>query len=163
MELHLAAREGVVVLKVLVTGSRDWDNRHSLNRTLSKIDQLRTIKTIIVGDARGADEQAAWYGKKVLHCNVKVYEAQWQRQGKRAGYIRNMTMAEENPDIKLCVAFLVTPDPSMTDDQIARLNRGTRSMIAIAEERGIPVVEVHSSKKNERTSERHRKGLEPTP
>lgn len=55
-------------------------------------------------------------------------KADWFRYGKRAGYLRNQKMLDENKDISLVLAFTVGYD-----------SLGTNHMIKIAKNAGIPV------------------------
>lgn len=108
-------------MKVLVCGSRHFDQYQLLSSTLDAIKPL----SIIEGEARGADEMAAVYAE---HNGIPVerYPANWELHGKAAGPIRNTQMLKEGkPD--LVVAFLA-PD-----------SRGTRNMIDQATKAGIPV------------------------
>ena len=106
-------------LKVLVCGGRDFSDYKLLTRTL---DQLRPT-TIVHGAARGADSMAGEYAKRqVIPC--QVFPAEWNKYGKRAGYVRNQQMLDEGkPD--LVVAFPGGP--------------GTRMMVKIAREQGFKV------------------------
>lgn len=81
---------------------------------------------VIHGDAKGADTMAdSW--AVVNWCEIQSYPADWDKYGKRAGYLRNMQMlVEGKPD--LVVAF-----PG---------GRGTANMIKLAEEAGVEVIKV---------------------
>ena len=108
-------------MKVLVCGSRSWIYQGVMYRRLR---QLPPGSTIISGGARGADELAEWLAP-ALGFTSKVYPADWETFGKRAGYIRNVQMLEQDPD--LVIAFW--------DGE----SRGTAHTIREAEKRGIPV------------------------
>lgn len=92
-------------LRVLVCGGRDFENKNWLFRVLDEIHQREGggIGTLIHGNARGADNLAAWWAD----CNKVVqmaFPADWGVHGKAAGPIRNAKMLElGRPD--LCVAF----------------------------------------------------------
>lgn len=84
---------------------------------------------IVHGGCRGADnisgEIAAEYiGVEKIH----VYPAQWDKYGKPAGIIRNQQMLEEESP-ELVFAF---------HNDIAS-SRGTKHMVKIASEAGVPV------------------------
>ena len=109
-------------MKILITGSRTWTDKKIILKALSK--QL-DILYIIHGGARGADSLAGEAARE-LKLDVKVYPAEWNKYGKRAGYLRNKQMLDtEKPDLVL--AF--HKDSS----------RGTQHTINLARERGIPV------------------------
>lgn len=81
--------------KLIVAGSRSFNDYELLSRTLFAIaeDVDPTIEiSIVSGMAKGADMLAAQFAKE--H-NIKLYEfpADWDRYGKRAGYLRNEEMA----------------------------------------------------------------------
>src|SRR6266540_5681183 len=83
--------------KVLVCGSRDWTDRKSINKVFKELP----IDTIIIhGAARGVDtlahEYADAYGFK-----IDKYPANWELYGKRAGFIRNLEMLDQSPDLVL--------------------------------------------------------------
>ena len=79
----------------LVVGSRTFNNYDLLQ---AKLDFLLQNKvkggiTIVSGGARGADTLAELYAKKHNY-HLKVFPADWNTFGKRAGYIRNEVMHE---------------------------------------------------------------------
>ncbi len=78
-------------MKVIVAGSRGFDNYNFLAKKLDKI--LQDVNpTIICGEARGADTLGKKYAE--LHSyKVMSFPADWSK-GKGAGYIRNEQMAE---------------------------------------------------------------------
>ena len=78
---------------------------------------------IISGMARGADSAAVdWSVSNWV--KLEEYPADWNKYGKRAGYIRNTQMLEEGkPD--MVIAF-----PG---------GRGTEMMCNLAEKKGVPV------------------------
>ena len=108
--------------KVLVTGDRYWTAKHIIMQVL----QATKPKIVVEGEQRGADilakECALALGIKVLK-----YEANWIKYGKAAGPLRNREMIKENPEIVL--AF---------HDNIEK-SKGTRNMIMLANNRGVPV------------------------
>lgn len=108
-------------MKVLVCGSRRFNDRKLLDEILSRLD----ITTVIEGQARGADSLAREYAEG-RGIPVLSFPAQWDKHGKTAGPIRNLQMLTEGkPDY--VVAFL------------AKDSKGTKHMIEIAEKAGIPV------------------------
>lgn len=107
-------------MKVLVCGSRHFNDYELLKKTL---DELPTITEIIEGEARGADSLGKEYGIR-RGITVRAFPAFWDKHGKAAGAIRNNQMLSEGkPDMVL--AFL------------ARDSRGTKHMIEIAQKAGV--------------------------
>lgn len=108
-------------MRILVCGSRHFNDCFILKEVLEKLE----IKTIIHGDARGADRLAGGYARTWGIEEVK-FPADWEKYGKAAGPIRNQQMLEEGkPD--MVIAFL------------APNSRGTKDMISRAEKANIPV------------------------
>lgn len=112
-------------MRLLVCGSRDWEDEVELCRILDKLNAVFYIDEIIEGEQRGADLMArAWATDRGI--SPAPYPAEWRRYGKRAGAIRNRRMlAEGRPD--LVVAF---PMPGSV---------GTWDMVGIARKAGILV------------------------
>lgn len=91
--------------------------------TLDKLASVHNITEIISGHARGADQIAEMYADE-KGIPVRVFPADWDKYGKKAGYIRNKKMLDEGqPD--LVIAF-----PG---------GRGTEMMCILAEMADIPV------------------------
>lgn len=112
-------------MKLLVCGGRDFNQPEKLYQVLYKLVASHSITHVIHGDARGADSLAGEWARGAGIQEVRC-PANWDRHGKRAGYIRNAAMLELAPD--LVVAF-----PG---------GRGTDMMVKLAEEAGVEVVHV---------------------
>ena len=74
-------------MRVAVIGSRDFSDYELLKKTLSKFD----ISVIVSGGARGADSLAERYAEE-FNIDLDVYPAEWDKYGKRAGFLRNQTI-----------------------------------------------------------------------
>ena len=112
------------MFRVIIAGSRDFDNYDFLRKKMGFL--LQDIKeeiVIICGMARGADLLGKRYAEENSY-RVLEYPAQWDKYGKRAGYLRNIEMAE-NADA--LVAFW--------DGR----SKGTKHMIDIAINRDLKV------------------------
>jgi hypothetical protein len=97
------------VLKVLVTGSRDWTDARKIELEIFRA--LYEHKTpfheaVLMHGAcpTGADALADTYAVETGMHRVR-YPANWDRHGKRAGYLRNALMIEDGPDV--CLAFIL--------------------------------------------------------
>jgi hypothetical protein len=82
-------------LKLIVFGGRDFDDYPLLDETLTALSNTiyhDVAISIVTGMAKGADALAVQFAKE--H-NIKLYEfpANWDKYGKRAGYLRNEEMA----------------------------------------------------------------------
>lgn len=106
-------------VRVIVTGSREWTNKHEMRRVLGG---LPLGSTVVHGGARGADSIADEVARE-LGLEVEVFPADWEQYGKRAGHIRNQQMVDAGADY--CLAF---PLPG---------SRGTYDMMERAERAGI--------------------------
>ena len=79
-------------MRIIVAGSRDFNNYEVLDKILS-CEINPPFDTIISGDARGADSLGAeWADKHGIP--VKYFPAYWETYGKGAGFIRNAEMGE---------------------------------------------------------------------
>lgn len=108
-------------MRVLVTGSRDWDDRIGLTRMLHAfvvvphwepgfdsegvfVDYIKPHDFVLVHGAnpKGADH---WADQWCLGWNfvAERHPANWDEFGKSAGFIRNQQMVDSGID--LCLAF----------------------------------------------------------
>lgn len=110
--------------RVLVCGGRDFNDASLFERTLNGLPERPRM--VIQGGANGADRLARWWAT-FNHVEVETYTAQWQRDGKAAGPIRNQAMLiNGRPD--LVIAF-----PG---------GRGTADMVRRARAAGVEVREI---------------------
>lgn len=113
--------------RILITGSRDWQDRDAIWRalgdTVGPIDITR--ETVLVSGAcpRGADALAEEWARK-YGLTIERHPANWQLEGKRAGFIRNARMVHLGADV--CLAF------------IRNGSRGASHTARLAEQAGIP-------------------------
>ena len=114
-------------IRIIIAGSRDFSDYDLLKRTLAKRQQSLEDVTIISGTARGADRLGERFA--VEH-NLKLIRmpADWDRYGKRAGYLRNVAMAEHASEATgVLYAFW------------DGCSRGTQHMINIAKKHALEV------------------------
>lgn len=117
-----------VELRVLVCGSRTFDDRGAVYTVLDGLD-LETSGHVLVihGAANGADTLAAQWATQTERAQVP-YPASWEQFGKRAGYVRNAQMlAEGKPDVVW--AFV---------DKPLNESKGTAMMVDLAAKAGVP-------------------------
>lgn len=112
--------------KVLVCGGRTFTDDDLVNNTLTKLLETYDIECIIEGDAPGADRLAGTWARNHAIPNFK-YPADWNKQGKAAGPLRNAKMLLDGRP-NLVVAF-----PG---------GRGTADMVRKAKASGVEVIEV---------------------
>ena len=113
------------IYKIIIAGGRDFMDYNLLKEKVNKILQEKRVShkiVIISGCARGADTLGLRYASENAF-DVEEYPANWDKYGKKAGYMRNVEMAE-NADA--LIAFW--------DGK----SKGTKHMIDIATERNLP-------------------------
>ena len=114
------------IYKIIIAGGRDFMDYNLLKEKTNKILQEKKVThkiVIISGCARGADTLGLRYASENAF-DVEEYPANWDKYGKKAGYMRNVEMAE-NADA--LIAFW--------DGK----SKGTKHMIDIATERNLPI------------------------
>lgn len=99
-------------VRVLVCGSREWDDAQAVSRFLASYG---CHDTVIHGAARGADMLADKVARS-RRCTVESYPADWEQHGKAAGPIRNQQMLDEGRP-SLVIAF---GQGKGTDDMVRR-------------------------------------------
>ena len=112
--------------RILVCGGRDYKDQERVFKVLDKALEAFKELHIIEGGAPGADTCAKnWSLSRGI--TFDEYPAEWERFGKRAGYIRNAMMLDVGkPD--LVIAF-----PG---------GKGTRMMIDLAKKANVNVREI---------------------
>ena len=108
------------MFKVIIAGGRDFSDydllKVKMNRILSNIaDEI----VVISGTARGADSLGEKYATEMGY-KLEKYPANWNKYGKRAGYLRNEQMADV---AHACVCFWDSK------------SKGTKHMIDLANEK----------------------------
>lgn len=114
--------------RILVTGSRDWDD-HDMVRANLATAVFQKVPAVIVHGAcpSGADAIASWWIRqhRIIGLTEERHPADWRANGKAAGPIRNAHMVNLGADLVL--AF------------IRNGSRGASHTAALAEQAGIPV------------------------
>lgn len=120
--------------RVIVCGSRGWRDRRAISDRVAALaldPRIEFPPLLVHGRApRGADRIVADLAARA-GLPDEPHPADWERHGKRAGFVRNEEMAALGAD--LCIAFW------------DGTSRGTADMIARAEKHGIPVEIVRPS------------------
>ena len=79
--------------RVIVAGSRNFTDKERLYKVLdNRLASIKDDVEIISGHCRGADMLGEQYAKE-HGIPLVLFPADWDRYGKRAGYIRNDKMA----------------------------------------------------------------------
>lgn len=109
--------------RVIIAGSRSFDDYDLLCRKCDRFFSARKPTAILCGEARGADLLGKRYAAE-HGIPVRSYPADWNTHGRKAGYLRNLDMAENADALIAC-----------WDGQ----SRGTSNMIHLAYERGLSI------------------------
>lgn len=115
---------------VIIAGSRNFTDYDLLERKCDIIFSRKKPTIILCGEAKGADSLGKRYAFE-RGLAVQPYPADWRKNGRSAGYMRNEEMLR-NADA--LVAFWDGESP------------GTKHMIKIARQAGIPVRVVMTAK-----------------
>lgn len=98
-------------LRIIIAGGRDFENYFLLKTSvIEKISEKIPFPyeaVIVSGMAKGADKLGVQFANEM---GLKLYRfpAEWERLGKRAGYVRNVEMAKfasEGDNKGMLVAF----------------------------------------------------------
>ena len=123
--------------RVLITGSRTWTDREVIRDQIADVildsgaNALGDGVTIVHGACpKGADQMADEVAATWPGARVERHPADWDRHGKRAGFVRNAEMVGRGADI--CLAF------------IRNESKGASMTADLAENAGIPTRRVTS-------------------
>jgi len=115
--------------QLLVCGSREYELATELERVLDALVSVNRPSQVIVGGARGADRLAAAWSRKRGFETVTVL-ADWNRDGKSAGFKRNERMVNRLRSGDKVVAFVVDATAPTA---------GTAHTMGLAAKKGFPV------------------------
>jgi hypothetical protein len=113
--------------RLLVTGSRTWDDPRTVEQALPVILTRHPVGVLLVHGAcpRGADAIAAAYATRTPGYQIEAHPADWDRYGRAAGHRRNAEMIALGADG--CVAFCRDTSP------------GSTATVRLAQAAGIPI------------------------
>ena len=102
-------------MRILVTGSRNWTNKDAIEKNLffealhhPSIDKI----TVVSGNCpTGADYMAEEWAR-LMGWEVELHPADWNKHGKKAGFLRNAEMVALGADI--CIAFILDASKGAT-------------------------------------------------
>lgn len=112
--------------KIIIAGGREFSDYQLLKEKVDNIisEKRKRFQIVIIsGKARGADSLGERYANENAF-NIMEFPADWDKYGKKAGYMRNTEMAE-NADA--LIAFW--------DGK----SKGTKHMIDIATNKNLPI------------------------
>lgn len=109
-------------MKTIIAGSRDFVDYEVLKAAIFSCPW--EITTVVSGKARGADTLGEQYAKE-HNIHIAEYPADWTKNGRAAGYIRNKEMSD---NAEALIAFW------------DGTSRGTKNMIDTAKKAGHKVM-----------------------
>lgn len=137
-------------MRILITGSRDWPNDNSVGEKIAAVIALAMATpyidtshvTIVHGACpTGADDLANEYVLEMIArgrpISAETHPANWERDGRSAGFKRNQEMVDLGADI--CIAFL---GPCRKHPDQDHQSHGAQHTADAAHKAGIPVVPV---------------------
>jgi hypothetical protein len=94
-------------MRVLVTGSRDWQNRDTVWKALTEFAEgtgtpLRDV-VVVQGECPTGADHDAYLWTLAMGAKNEPYPPDWERHGRRAPLSRNRRMVNLGADI--CLAF----------------------------------------------------------
>lgn len=78
-------------MRLAIIGSRNFNDYQIFTRILNQLRNVEDITSIISGGAKGADTLAEKYALD-NNIPITIFPADWNTHGKKAGYIRNVTI-----------------------------------------------------------------------
>lgn len=108
-------------IKLIIAGSRDFKDYPLLKNEVDNFIGTLSNTEIVSGTAAGADQLGERYAQE-HNIPIKRFPANWELHGKKAGYLRNVEMAEY---ATRCICFW--------DGK----SKGTKMMIDICKEKEI--------------------------
>lgn len=88
-------------MKLAIVGSRSFEDYELMKNFILSHFNIDEITDIVSGGARGADRLGERFAKE-FHENLIVFKADWDKYGKRAGFIRNVDIIKT---CDKCVCF----------------------------------------------------------
>ncbi len=122
-----SGRVKIQLVRIIVAGSRDFNDYDLLKEKLDKLNEHFNGFEVVSGAARGADSLGEKYADE-NGLQVRLFPADWENHGKKAGYWRNSQMADYADG---CVVFW------------DGVSKGTQHMINLAKQKGIQVAVVN--------------------
>lgn len=116
------------MIPIVGTGSREWIDRDTIRRVLFNTAAGSAIY-LNVGDAGGADRIMLEEADK-MDIPVRVFPAHWNRDGRKAGIVRNLRMLDVAQP-SCVIAFQHGDTPGTAHMINAALARGIKTAIYV--------------------------------
>lgn len=111
-------------MKCIIAGSRDIVDYSIVKEAFNVILKYYDISAIISGTAKGVDRLGEQIAEE-YHKKIIKMPADWDKYGKRAGYLRNLDMADVSD-----IALIIWDEKS----------KGTKHMINIMRQKNKPCI-----------------------
>lgn len=98
-------------MRVLITGSRDWQEDAAIHWALGWFDHLDDVTVVSGACPTGADAMVEAYAAE-RSWTVERHPADWKRYGRSAGHARNAAMVKLGADV--CLAWIRNQSPGAT-------------------------------------------------
>lgn len=121
--------------RLLITGSRDWEDEESVRFEIAGMTMLHPGLVIVHGACRSGADLFAAKAAADIGVRQEPHPADWKRDGKRAGFIRNQVMVDLGADV--CLVFAMPCQGCRNPE--SHDSHGTAHCAAIAAKAGIPV------------------------
>lgn len=132
---------GTEPYRILVTGSRTWDDHDTVRAALT-VAVYQQLPAVVVHGAcpSGADAIASWWVRQMgrnLDLAEEPHRADWDRYGRQAGYRRNAHMVSLGANT--CLAFIAPCARPGCRKPKPHGSHGATHAADLAEKAGIPV------------------------
>lgn len=91
-------------MRILVTGSRDWDDDDLIWDTLMEYHRKEENPILVSGACPTGADAIAEEIAAVFEWEIERHPADWKNYGKAAGFVRNKEMVDLGADV--CLAFI---------------------------------------------------------
>jgi hypothetical protein len=79
-------------MKYIIAGMRDFTDYSYFKAYMKLLSPFLEITEVVSGHAKGVDTMAEYWAEQ-NNIKLKVFTAEWDKLGKRAGHVRNQKMA----------------------------------------------------------------------
>ena len=100
------------MFRLLVTGSRDWSDVDAVVRELQFFAKAGEV-TLVSGNCPDGADAIAEEVAIGLGWTLERHPADWKKNGKKAGFVRNAEMVDAGADA--CVAFILDESAGATN------------------------------------------------
>jgi hypothetical protein len=121
--------------RVLVTGSRTWDDPEAVVFELAGLSLQHAPIVVIHGKARDGADRFAHLAAQALAVREEPHPADWAKHNRRAGMIRNAEMVKAGADV--CLAFIMPCRLASCDRGDPHGTHGATHCADLAEKAGI--------------------------